>query len=73
MAAVRLVAGAAAHAACRSLVHAGESRRGMLDGSSPVAINAALVVRLAATRGDGEDNGLRLKVDHNRPVIRLTQ
>jgi len=73
MAAVRLLAGAAAHAACRSLDHDGESRRGMPGGSSLVAINAVLVVRLPATRGDGEGSGSRFKVDHNRQVIRRTR
>src|SRR5437868_410830 len=34
---------------------------------------AALVVHLAARRGGGESNGLRFKVDRNRPVIRLNR
>jgi hypothetical protein len=63
----------AAHAACRSLDHAGQSRRRLLGSSSVVAIGAALVVRLPATRGNGEGNVARLKVDHNRQIIRLTR
>jgi hypothetical protein len=38
----------------------------MLCGSSVVAIGAALVVLLAATRGDGDDNVAWLKVDRDR-------
>jgi len=66
MAAVRAVTCTAAHAACRSLDHDGESRRGMPGGSS-------LGVRLAATRCDGEGSGSQFKVDRDRQVIRLTR
>ena len=43
-----------------------ELRCDRLCGTSEVASHAALVVQLAARRGGGESNGLRLKVDRNR-------